>query len=141
MLTTFIDDVCAGKALLEDVDAYVERWHNGHGENITLREYLGLDVPQYVAFMKDPASLKEAVPRMTVPGLLPRVHAYRNLPENGVGGSLHIVLDDGNIRDSDLRFCLDYALTKGDTEGAALARLLLGMTKTQRKKVHALFYH
>lgn len=29
-----------------------------------------------------------------------------NHPEGGAGGPLHIVLDDGNTRDADLRFCL-----------------------------------
>ncbi len=28
--------------LVEDMDDAVEAWHNGHGENVSLQEYLGL---------------------------------------------------------------------------------------------------
>lgn len=51
------------------------------------------------------------------------------------GGSLHIVLEDQNLRDSDVRFCLWWAVEHGDLPGFMLALLLLQMSQTQREKV------
>lgn len=51
---------------------------------------------------------------------------------NPTWGSLHIVLDDGNVRDSDAEFCRSFALEHGDQEGAELAEYLMKMSKTQR---------
>ncbi len=58
--------------------------------------------------------------------------------EYGIGTcwrSLHITMDDGNIDNHHVEFCLKDALAKGDTEGAALAEILLKMSKTQRRKL------
>jgi hypothetical protein len=61
---------------------------------------------------------------------------YYALPGNGAGGNLHIVLDDGNVRDSDIEFCIERAQEKGDKFGEAIGRVLLRMSKTQRRKVY-----
>jgi hypothetical protein len=72
----------------------------------------------------------------TVPEVLPLVNAYyRTHP---VGGSLHIVLDDCNVGDSSVEFCLNHAIEDDDAEGEALARILLRMSKTQRKRLYQL---
>jgi hypothetical protein len=71
----------------------------------------------------------------TVPEVLPLVEAYYDKPGNGVGGSLHIVLEDGNIRTSDVEFCRQWALDHGDADGVRLAELLLRMSQTQRRKL------
>jgi hypothetical protein len=73
--------------------------------------------------------------RPTVPQVLPLVRAYVAKPGNGAGGSLHILLDDGNIEDGAVRFCLELAMLQDDADGVALAKLLLAMTKTQRGKL------
>lgn len=73
-------------------------------------------------------------PRPTVPDVAPLVVAYYAKPENGAGGHCHIVLDDGNVTDDDVRFCLEECEREGDEDGAALMRLFLEMTKTQRHK-------
>lgn len=70
----------------------------------------------------------------SVSDVLKLVHAYY-ANGNGAGGNLHIVLDDGNIRDGDVLFCLERAKECGDTDGIEIANLLLAMSKTQRKKV------
>lgn len=140
MVQTFVADVITGNALLRDIDAYVERWHNGAGENMALSAFLGLTLIQYVAWVREPSSLETVVPRPTVPAVLPRVRAYRDQPGNSVGGRLHLVLDGGNTRDSHVQYCLEHAKAIGDTEGAALARILLRMSKTQRGKLASLFY-
>lgn len=47
-------------------------------------------------------------------------------------GSLHIVLDDGNVEDSHVEFCRKYAIENGDEEGAYLAGVLAGLSQSQR---------
>lgn len=42
----------------------------------------------------------------SVPQVIPAVHAYRDSKGNTLGGSLHIVLDDGNVDDSSVKFCI-----------------------------------
>lgn len=74
----------------------------------------------------------------TINEVVPLVNKYYSMPENGCGGSLHNVLDDGNISDRDILFCLDEAKKNGDKEGIELANLLLKMSKTQRKKIYLL---
>lgn len=69
----------------------------------------------------------------SIPSVLGRFRAYHE--KHLVWGALHIVLDDGNIGDDSVQFCLDFAVESGDTDGAALARILLSMSKTQRKKL------
>ena len=74
----------------------------------------------------------------TVPEVLPLVNKYYAKPGNGAGGCLHLVLDDGNIETSHVQVCLNYARENGDTDGVALAELLLQMSYTQRNKLYRL---
>lgn len=73
----------------------------------------------------------------TVPEVLPLIKAYYAKPGNGVGGWLHIVLDDGNIETSHIEYCKQSAIEHNDADGVAIADLLLRMSKTQRKKLYA----
>lgn len=86
----------------------------------------------------------------TIPDVEPLLRHYYALPGNSGGGALHIVLEDGNVRDSDLEFCYRWAMTDGDWRdgpdlvdtgprdhlGAALALALLAMSPTQRHKLY-----
>lgn len=63
------------------------------------------------------------------------VREYYRLPGNSVGGSLHVVLDDKNVEDSNVEFCRRYAIAEGDVEGERLAQTLATMTRTQRLKL------
>ncbi|MGK3981344.1 hypothetical protein WMF38_57635 [Sorangium sp. So ce118] len=83
-------------------------------------------------------SLLANVLKPTVPDVLPLVRAYYAKPGNGAGGSLHVVLDDGNVDDDSLRLCEERAEERGDRDGAALAKALLRMSKTQRLKLRAM---
>jgi hypothetical protein len=74
----------------------------------------------------------------TVPEVLPLVRAYYAKPGNAVGGNLHIVLDEGNVETGHVEWCLARAREEGDADGAALAELLLRMSKTQRSKLASL---
>ena len=71
----------------------------------------------------------------TVPEVLPLVRSYYAKPGNEAGGSLHIVLDDGNVDDDSVAFCLQRANEKHDEDGIKLAELLSKMSKTQRRKL------
>lgn len=60
--------------------------------------------------------------------------------DNPTGGGLHIVVDDQNLADSNVEFCIDFALERGDHYGAALALLMLHMTRTQRGRISQRWY-
>ncbi len=75
------------------------------------------------------------VTRPTVPQVVPIARAYYGLPGNGVGGSLHIVLDDENVQDSHVDFCIQQAVDTCDHPGYMLGCILRKMTRTQRAKV------
>lgn len=47
--------------LLEDMEDAVEDWHNGDGENISLREYLGLTTALYQVWAATPHKLQECL--------------------------------------------------------------------------------
>ncbi len=71
----------------------------------------------------------------TIPEIMPLIKEYYLFPGNEVGGNLHNVLEDGNVKDSDVEFCLNEALKCNDKKGVELAKLLLKMSKTQRLKL------
>lgn len=85
------------------------------------------------------AALSADLGKPTIPEVLPLVVAYCAKPENSVGGSLHIVLEDGNVADSHVAFCREWAADRGDDDGVRLAELLLLMSKTQRSKLARLW--
>ena len=70
----------------------------------------------------------------TVPEVLPLVREY--YLKHPVGGNLHIVIDDGNVDDKYVKFCLEQATSQNDSGGIAIACLLLMMSKTQRRKIY-----
>jgi hypothetical protein len=76
----------------------------------------------------------------TVPEVLPVVWAYRDKPNNSVGGSLHIVLEDDNVETGHVQWCRQYAEQQGDSDGVALADVLLRMSITQRLKLADRFH-
>lgn len=88
--------------------------------------------------------------KSTIPQVLPLLQAYYEMEGNSLGGSLHVVLDDGNVDDGTVEFCHSYAMrehelvgghlvaVEPDRLGAALALVLLAMSKTQRRKLGCL---
>lgn len=75
----------------------------------------------------------------TIPEVLPLIREFRETG-NETGGSLHVVLDDGNVKDSDVQHYIDYAKSIGDLQGMRIGKLLLEMSRTQRKKLAGMFY-
>jgi hypothetical protein len=76
------------------------------------------------------------IDRPTLDAVLPLVAAYRSIPGNEQGGSLHIVLEDGNLRRRDIAWCREYARERGDEEGVMLAELLLALSLSQRRRLY-----
>lgn len=72
--------------------------------------------------------------RITSKQLVPMINAYYQMPNTGLGGSLHIVLEDPNYNDSHVQWCINYAIDTGDIHGQLLGELLLTMSQTQRRK-------
>ena len=59
-------------------------------------------------------------------------HYYRR-PGNEVGGPLHLVLDDYNLDDASIDFCIEAAAERGDDAGVALGRAIRNLTRRQRR--------
>jgi hypothetical protein len=70
-----------------------------------------------------------------VAAVLPLVRALYRTPEGGSGCCLHIVLDDFNVEDSHVEFCIGYARSEGHADCEALSRVLRRMTAGQRWKL------
>ena len=68
--------------------------------------------------------------------LLRRFKAYH--AEHLTWGSLHIALDDVNLSNEDVLFCLNDARERQDAEGVVLARILLSCTPHQRERISQL---
>ncbi len=89
----------------------------------------------FIANCENIVTLLPTVTPELVSGALVEVKALINLfyefPNNGAGGSLHIVLDDNNIGRDSIEYCLTYARREGDACGEALAKLLLALTDEQ----------
>lgn len=59
---TFIDDCLAGAASLEEIDDYVERWHDGViGRDMDLRELLGMSKQEYARWMQDADAIEDII--------------------------------------------------------------------------------
>lgn len=70
---------------------------------------------------------------LTVGDVLP--HAQAIYARHPMGCCVHLVLDDGNVRESDVEFCCTYALEQEHADCLAVALALRRMSKTQRLKL------
>ncbi len=69
----------------------------------------------------------------TVPDVLPLVNdLYKRAP---VGCCLHVVLDDWNVDNHSVDFCIEQARTQGHGQCEELARTLRAMSRTQRLRL------
>lgn len=74
-------------------------------------------------------------PKALLPPVVELCNEYLAMPGNGSGGSLHIVLDDGNLQDHHIQYCRDFASDRGDWRGAVLADKILALTRSQRHRL------
>lgn len=58
---------------------------------------------------------------------------YRLKP---LGGSLHICLDDGNMENDHVDFCLNWARQNADSMGEAIALFLQSMSADERDELY-----
>lgn len=70
---------------------------------------------------------------IVTPELIARFAAYHQ--QHAAWGSLHIVLDDHNLENGHVDFCIQYALENGDQEGHELGLILRSLSETQRMKI------
>ena len=59
----------------------------------------------------------------------------RYYEKHAAGGNLHIVLDDENIEDHNVEFCLERAREEKDFEGEELAECILALPMRQRRQL------
>lgn len=71
----------------------------------------------------------------TLPEVRPLVDAYYALPGNGAGGSLHVVLDDNNVERRFIESGIEHARERDDLDGEWLARVLLLLSPSQRRRL------
>ena len=64
------------------------------------------------------------------------IHNYYQIPGNGAGGALHLVLDDGNLEDSSLTVCENAAKKAGDAKALEIITLMRRMSMAQREKLY-----
>lgn len=56
---TFIDAVLAGHALVDDIDDWVERWHDSDDETaVDLHAFLGMSSDEYKLWVERPEALR-----------------------------------------------------------------------------------
>lgn len=55
-MCNFIQNCLNGDALLDEVDDYIDEWHNGSAD-IPLHTYLGMSLEEYAAWIESPDNL------------------------------------------------------------------------------------
>ena len=79
--------------------------------------------------------------RPTVPEVIPLIECLWGIKGCGVGGPLHAVIDDGNLKDGHIQWAIDHAhevdwwSEEAANLGIEIARRMLQMTGTQRRKL------
>jgi hypothetical protein len=54
---TFVEQCLGGDALVEDIDDFVDRWHDGHDDR-SLREAIGLSTDEYDLWVQEASALR-----------------------------------------------------------------------------------
>ena len=57
----FIDKCISGEAFLDEIDDYVDTWHDDVSESIELNEYLGMTMREYALWITTPSILASIV--------------------------------------------------------------------------------
>ncbi|MDO7360404.1 MULTISPECIES: hypothetical protein [Acinetobacter] len=56
-MKTFIDLCLSGDVFIDEIDDYIDKWHDGEGENLELFEFLGMTADEYELWLKAPQQL------------------------------------------------------------------------------------
>lgn len=55
---TFVDKVKKGLCSIDDIDDYIDKWHDEYQGNLKLYEYLGMTEDEYEKWLTNSDSLK-----------------------------------------------------------------------------------
>lgn len=58
MSESFVEQCLNGGATLDEIDDFVDAWHNGAGAGATLSDYLGFSDSEYNLWVQNPNSLR-----------------------------------------------------------------------------------
>jgi len=94
-----------------------------------------LDLHNRVLVIEADHGIVEIKSVTAVESLIQSCQKYYDKPGNGVGGILHIVLDDENVDDENIKYCLGQAARKDDIPAVKIASELLGMSVEDRLAV------
>jgi len=83
--------------------------------------------------------MKIAIEHVSIRDALMLCKKFYSIPGNECGGSLHIVLDDGNLEDDHVLFCVRYAQENDDPLGFLVAKVLLALSEPDREKLYKKF--
>ncbi|WEH40923.1 hypothetical protein [Streptomyces sp. AM 2-1-1] len=59
--TTFVDDALVGVAGVDDIDSYVDAWHDADDTDLELHEWLGMTWDEYRLWVEKPTTLRYIV--------------------------------------------------------------------------------
>lgn len=59
-MSDFIKDCLSGKAEYQDIDDYIDLWHEREGEE-ELYQFLGMTKDEYASFVTDPNTLPKII--------------------------------------------------------------------------------
>lgn len=90
-------------------------------------------------FFEEVKKLNDSPAKPSVDRVMPLIRHYCT-QAHGLGGNLHIFVEDGNIDDDDIRFCKNNAIDSNDLMCRELCDVLLSMSKTQRKEICKMDY-
>ena len=60
IMANFIENCLAGTANPDDLDDYIEKWHNGNSP-LPVHEYLGMTWDEYGAILKDAKAIEKII--------------------------------------------------------------------------------
>ena len=56
-MMTFVEKCLSGEALTDEIDDYINNWHEGEGQDLELHDYLGLTWEEYSLWGTRPSIL------------------------------------------------------------------------------------
>lgn len=68
--------------------------------------------------------------------ILKQIKQFLSLEGNEIGGNLHIVLDDGNLENENIAWCMHLCINKQDFLGFSICDNLLRITYKEREAIY-----
>jgi hypothetical protein len=60
---TFVDAFIRGVCTIDELEDWIERWHNGSKDDISLADYLGMTDDEYAGWVNDWTQIEKAIER------------------------------------------------------------------------------